>query len=96
MPHPHWTHTVTLTHPVIVEFSGLDVDATLVTDLDGVGGLVVLVHLGAGKRGGAVPARGHVARAVRRVHPVVAHGDVALAEEEKESRSRFAIVRAPS
>ena len=71
---------------MIVEFPGLDVDAALVADLDGVGGLVVPLHLGAGQRGGAVPACGHVARAVRRVHPVVGHGDVALAEEEKESR----------
>ena len=66
-----------------MEFAGLDADAALVADLDGVGRLVVRVDLGAGQLGGAVLASGHVARAVRRVNSVVAHRDVALAENER-------------
>ena len=68
---------------MIVEFAGLDADAALVADLDGVGRLVVRADLGAGQPRGAVLASGHVPRALRRVHPVVAHGDVALAERER-------------
>ena len=68
---------------MIVEFAGLDADAALVADLDGVGRLVVRADLGAGQPRGAVLASGHVPRALRRVHPVVAHGDVALAARER-------------
>ena len=79
---------------MIVEFAGLDADAALVADLDGVGRLVVRLHLCAGQARGAVLAGGHghighPPRALRRVHPVVAHGDVALAEREREWLMRF-------